>query len=137
MPGIPHLSHFTVRRDRFLMLSTLYDTILIDLGDGSKMEELDKDQLPDLIRTSTTIAAGNVVGGSGHAIVQVTPNSVRIIDLASGFASSKWPSEGDLKYVRRTISAASVNATQVLVVFQGGTLVYLTIDEDLRLIESS
>jgi hypothetical protein len=119
------------------MLSTLYDTILIDLGDGSKMEELEKDQLPDLIRTSATIAAGNVVGGSGHAIVQVTPNAVRVIDLASGFTSSTWPSEGDSKYSRRMISVASVNATQVLVAFQGGTLVYLTIDEDLRLVETS
>lgn len=119
------------------MLSTLYDTILIDLGDGSKMEELDMDQLPDLVRASTTIATGNVIGSSGHAIVQVTPNVVRVIDLASGFAPSTWPSEGDSKYSGRMITAASVNATQVLVAFQGGTLVYLTIDKDLRLIETS
>jgi len=118
------------------MLSTLYDTIIIDLGDGLKMEELEMDQLPDLIRTSTTIATGNVIGGSGHAIVQVTSRAVRIIDLASGFASSTWPS-GDSKYSRSMITAGSVNATQVLVAFQGGILVYLTINEDLHLVETS
>lgn len=119
------------------MISTLYDTALVDLGDGSNMEELGADQLPDLDRSVPTIVTGNIVGGTGHAIVQVTSDMVKVIDFASGFEVSIWPPEGDRKKFRGTITSASVNGTQLLVALQGGRLIYFVVDNDLQLKEAA
>lgn len=124
------------------MVSTLYSTSLIDLGDGSgasAMEELGSDQIPDLSRSVPTIATGNLVGGSSNAIVQVTTDSVKILDLASGFELSSWPppDQDGARTKNTSITNAGVNGTQIVVSLTGGKLVYLTMDNDMKLVEAA
>lgn len=97
------------------------------------MEALEADAVPDLIRSAPTIETGNIMGQTGQAIVQVTTDSVRIVDLASGYMVSDWPPANDPFFRRGKITTASVNSKQVLVALQGGELVYLKINQDLRL----
>ncbi|KAF8318997.1 hypothetical protein DL93DRAFT_2225425 [Clavulina sp. PMI_390] len=138
--------------DRYLMISTLYSTALVDLSSSdpsstapSVPEAITSDQLPALIRSSPTIATGNVRGGNGSAIVQVTAEGVWVIDTIGGFVVSSWPAAGQDKVM---VTNAGVNGRQVLVALNGGRVVYLTVgdlhkvgtaigdgDDELRLME--
>lgn len=121
-------------QDNYILFSTLYDTTLIDV---SSLDELTSDELPALNRSEPTLATCNVFSpaSTGTAIVQVTAHSVRMIDLGSGFLVSEWPAQNDGRFRRGEITSAAVNPTQVLVAFQGGLLVYLTVDAELQILQ--
>lgn len=79
------------------------------------------------------------------AVVQVTKESIRVIDFGSGFLISSWEpptaatgsGKGNAaKREKRLITTASVNPTQILVGLEGGSLIYLTLDEELNLVQT-
>lgn len=67
--------------------------------------------------------------------MQVTAQSVRVLDLGSGYLISEWPPQNDARFRRGEITCAAVNPTQILVALQGGLLVYLTLDGELQILQ--
>ncbi len=94
-----------------------------------------QDHFPDLERDCPTIAAGNLDGYDGNAFVQVTHRRVVIIDLSIGAKAAEWPAPNNSRRSKVAITVACVNPTQIALALQGGELVYLIIDKDMRVIE--
>ena len=128
------LSCYSVSVDRFLLYSTLYSTALIDVADSGHLEEMTQDHFPDLERDGPTIAAGNLDGYDGNAFVQVTHKRVVIIDLSIGAKTTEWPASNSRRS-NVAITVACVNPSQIALALQGGELVYLIIDKQMKLIE--
>ncbi|KAF8333519.1 mono-functional DNA-alkylating methyl methanesulfonate N-term-domain-containing protein [Cantharellus anzutake] len=123
--------------DRFLLYSTLYSTALIDISDSGHLEEMTPDRFPDLERGRPTLAAGSLDGYDGNAFVQVTNNRVIILDLSIGAKISEWPTPKNSRRSIVSITVACVNPTQIALALQGGELLYLIIDKDMKIIEQS
>lgn len=112
------------RHDQFMLLSTPYDTRLMELQPNGTMEELDSSTFSGLVRDTPTIAAGNLLENGGEMFVQVTNEAVNVINLTTGVAIPPW---------RGQITVADVNPTQIVVALRGGDIVHLTYREGMGL----
>ncbi|EMD95501.1 hypothetical protein COCC4DRAFT_46147 [Bipolaris maydis ATCC 48331] len=110
------------------------DTLLVSFVGESRVFRFDSqgeveevDEFVSLALDETTLAAANIPQGR---IVQVTNGRARICDLDGGMMTSEWvPADG------KTITAASVNATHVLVSLGGVTIVSLSMADGLQVVK--
>jgi DNA damage-binding protein 1 len=110
------------------------DTLLVSFVGESRVFRFDSqgeveevDEFASLALDETTLAAANIPQGR---IVQVTNARARICDLDGGMITSEWmPTDG------KTITAASVNETHVLVSLGGVTIVSLSMVDGLQVVK--
>lgn len=112
------------RHDQFILLSTPYDTRLMELQPKGTMAELDSSTFSGLVCNTPTIAAGNLCENGGKMFVQVTNEAVNIINLTTGVSIPPWQGQ---------ITVADVNLTQIVVALRGGDIVHLTYRDGMGL----
>ncbi|KAG0339195.1 DNA damage-binding protein 1a [Podila humilis] len=108
--------------ENVLVMSFLSSTRIVRVTPETEMVQED---IEGFLTDSATLLCGNV---KGNVILQVTPNSVRLIappqHIQAGLLAEWTPPTGQL------ISVASMTATQCLVAVGGSTLINLDIGSD-------
>ncbi|KAI9260637.1 UV-damaged DNA binding protein [Phascolomyces articulosus] len=108
--------------DDVLVIATIHETRVLYTPPGGKvMEELE--QFSAMRLNETTLTAGPVSDGK---FIQVTPSSVRLLksEVTSGLLNEWQPPSSDV------ITVAAANATQCVLSYGNGTLVYLEVSGD-------
>ncbi|KAK8127632.1 DNA damage-binding protein 1a [Apiospora sp. TS-2023a] len=104
-----------------LLVSFLTETRVFSFSASGDIEEVEVFKGTSL--NEQTLVAQNLSDGR---LVQVTPSSVRLIDVEGGVAISSWsPSAG------QTITNASANNDWILLSVNGNSLISLKIEHDL------
>ncbi|KAG2220152.1 hypothetical protein INT45_013850, partial [Circinella minor] len=109
-------------QDDVLVLSTVHETRVLYIRPGEKMME-EMEQFSGMRLNETTLATGPVLDGK---FIQVTPSSARLLksDIVGGLLHEWQPPSSDV------ITVAATNATQCVLSYGNGTLVYLEVNGD-------
>jgi len=135
--GLFPLKSYASEKTDVLVVTTLFDTRIFKFtGDGS-IEELMAFQ--GMVFDQETLLAANLPSGK---LLQVTPDSVLVLDPESGVALDRWNAEEtrkdeDEKDLDWKISKASENGTWLLLSLDGRKLVSLKLTDHLRIFSMS